>query len=183
MGRFSTLLAAIGIASLGVAGGGAFALATASGGSITVCIRHSGGTLYTARSCAKHDKKLSWNKVGPRGLQGPPGVPGTAGVNGTNGTNGSNGATNVVLRISTKSVGPGGSVFGTANCNPGERATGGGAVLDTESSQTQVEGSEPTVSTDEQPKAGEIPDGWETGLFNGTAGTETATFYVVCASP
>lgn len=68
-------------------GGGAYAAAS-SNNTVTVCVKHSGGELYQAKKCAKHDKKLSWNEkgvagstgaVGAAGAPGAPGTPGAAG--------------------------------------------------------------------------------------------------------
>jgi hypothetical protein len=39
-------------------------------------VSHTGGTLYKAKKCAKHDTRLSWNKVGPQGPPGANGAPG-----------------------------------------------------------------------------------------------------------
>jgi hypothetical protein len=50
-----------------IAAGGGYALAASSRNTITVCVRHRGGTLYEARRCAAHDAKLTWNKQGPPG--------------------------------------------------------------------------------------------------------------------
>jgi hypothetical protein len=63
------------VAMLAVAAGAAFA-AMSGGGTISVCVHHSGGGLYRANKCARHDKKLSWNVQGPRGAQGVTGPPG-----------------------------------------------------------------------------------------------------------
>jgi hypothetical protein len=79
MRGLSKCAAALGAAALLVAGGGAYALASASGGTITVCVSHTDGTLYKATKCRKHDKKLSWNKQGLPGQQGPKGDTGAAG--------------------------------------------------------------------------------------------------------
>ncbi|MBV9417689.1 MAG: hypothetical protein JO363_22070 [Solirubrobacterales bacterium] len=85
MRRLSMLTAALGAAALILAGGGAYALASASSGTITVCVKHGDGSLYKAGKCARHDKQLSWNKqgvpgaTGPQGPQGPQGVQGPAG--------------------------------------------------------------------------------------------------------
>lgn len=71
--------AAIGgaLAALLVAGGG-YAIATGAPGTINACVHKHGGGIYLGR-CARHDRKLSWNTVGPQGLPGPPGQPGPAG--------------------------------------------------------------------------------------------------------
>jgi hypothetical protein len=76
-------VAAAGILVALIASGG---YALASGGSskkITVCVSHKGGTLYKAKRCAKHDKKLTWNK---QGIQGVPGQPGGTGPQGPGAT-------------------------------------------------------------------------------------------------
>jgi len=56
--------------------GGAYALGS-RGGTITTCVHRHGGGLYVARRCSKHDKKLSWNTVGPTG---PAAAAGPAGL-------------------------------------------------------------------------------------------------------
>lgn len=89
MGRVSRSALVLGVAVLVLAGGGAYALASSlSGGTITVCVHHKGGTLYKARTCAKHDKKLSWNKQGPAGATGATGPKGAIGATGATGTQG-----------------------------------------------------------------------------------------------
>jgi hypothetical protein len=89
MGRLSKLGATLGITVLALAGaGGAYALASSNGGTITVCVKHTGGALYTAKKCARHDQQLSWNKQGPAGAtgaQGPAGTPGPQGAQGPQG--------------------------------------------------------------------------------------------------
>ena len=60
-------------------GSGGYALASSSGGTITVGVSHKRGTLYKAKKCAKGDKKLSWNKVGPQAPQGSSGATGPQG--------------------------------------------------------------------------------------------------------
>jgi hypothetical protein len=86
MGRFSKSGIAVGVAALAIAGGGAYALAASSGSTITVCVSHKGGMLYKAKGCAKGDKKLTWNRQGPKGSTGPRGMQGEPGNNGAPGT-------------------------------------------------------------------------------------------------
>jgi hypothetical protein len=189
MGRLSKSAAALGVATLLIVGGGAYAFASSSGGVITVCVNHSDGTLYRARKCAKFDKKLTWNELGPRGLQGPQGpqgpqgAQGPQGLPGTNGTNGTNGATNVVVRTATESVPSGGSSQMNVTCNPGERSTGGGVGLSEVSSASMVEASYPTGPLGGPAGAGQTPVGWFSGILNSLGITLTATHYAVCASP
>ena len=75
---------ALGVTAIVIAAAGG-AYAAGSGGAITVCVSHNGGSLYKAKACRKSDKKLSWNLTGP---QGPPGVQGIHGVQGTQGQRG-----------------------------------------------------------------------------------------------
>jgi hypothetical protein len=94
MQRLSKPAVALAATWLALASGGAYALASSSGATITVCVSHKTGTLYTAKQCARDDKKLSWNQrepqgpqrangpqgpQGPQGLQGLPGAPGQPG--------------------------------------------------------------------------------------------------------
>jgi hypothetical protein len=80
MGLLRRSVPALVCASLLIAGGGAYALASSGGGTITVCVSHNGGSLYKAKKCAKRDKSLSWNRVGSPGPQGGTGPAGMAGM-------------------------------------------------------------------------------------------------------
>src|SRR5436309_5735103 len=103
MSRFFPRAAtALGVAALLIVGGGAYALASSNGGTIRVCVNHKSGSLYKAGKCAKHDQKLSWNKLGPQGPtgatgatggQGPQGPTGATGGQGPQGPTGATGAT------------------------------------------------------------------------------------------
>ena len=86
MGRLSKSGIAVGVAALAIVGGGAYALAASSAGTITVCVSHKGGRLYKAKGCAKGDKKLTWNRQGPKGSTGQRGLQGLPGNNGAPGT-------------------------------------------------------------------------------------------------
>lgn len=79
MWRLSKPAAMLGAAAVLLAGGGAYALASSSDGKITACVKHRGGVLYRARKCQRHDRKISWNKVGREGPAGPAGPTGPAG--------------------------------------------------------------------------------------------------------
>jgi hypothetical protein len=46
------------------ASGGAYAATTGSSGTIVACVHHSGGGLYVAHKCARHDSHLTWNVAG-----------------------------------------------------------------------------------------------------------------------
>ncbi len=85
----------VGVVALLIAGGG-YALATAGSKTITACVHQHGGALYVAKKCAKHDTKLSWSKVGPRGPAGTKGNTGGQGLPGKPGAQGP-GATTLVF--------------------------------------------------------------------------------------
>jgi hypothetical protein len=82
---------AVGVIAVAAAAGGAYA-ATSKTTTINVCVRHSGGALYKAKKCAKHDKKLTWNQQGRIGPQGPKGSTGATGPQGPTGLQGTPGA-------------------------------------------------------------------------------------------
>jgi hypothetical protein len=88
MRGLSKSAATLGVAALVLAGGGAYALASSTGGTITVCVTHHGGTLYKAKKCAKHDSRLSWNKQGSAGAPGATGATGPQGPKGDTGPQG-----------------------------------------------------------------------------------------------
>jgi hypothetical protein len=87
--RRSAAVATMTLALMAIAAGVTFAASSSK--QITVCFRHKGGALYKAKSCAKHDSKLTWNATGPQGSAGMNGSNGTNGTNGTGGSNGING--------------------------------------------------------------------------------------------
>jgi hypothetical protein len=73
------------------ASGGAYAAVTASQATIVACVHNKGGGLYSAQKCARRDKRLTWNvigPVGPAGGQGPAGAQGSAGAKGSAGAQG-----------------------------------------------------------------------------------------------
>ena len=106
---------------------------------------------------------------GATGLQGAPGA---------NGANGANGATNVVVRQGTlSSVANGASGIVTAQCNAGERATGGGNSVSGLGGWQVIE-SFPTPGT-----AGSTPTGWRVDATNNTGSATNLVAIVVCASP
>jgi hypothetical protein len=83
MRRFSKSAVAFGIATLLVSAAAVYALASTGAKSISVCVKHTGGVLYRAKRCAKHDQKLTWNKRGPQGATGPTGHTGPQGPGAT----------------------------------------------------------------------------------------------------
>ncbi|HEX5900757.1 MAG TPA: hypothetical protein VFY32_15235, partial [Solirubrobacteraceae bacterium] len=85
----ATVLAIVALAL--AASGGALA-ASRSSDSITACVHKTGGGLYRAKHCAKHDSKLTWSTAGPRGVTGPQGPDGTKGDTGAQGPQGAPGS-------------------------------------------------------------------------------------------
>jgi hypothetical protein len=74
--RTSAMIA--GVLVLLVAVGGGYALGSSGHLLITVCVHKHGGGLYVGR-CARGDKKLQWNKLGPQGQPGNTGAQGDPG--------------------------------------------------------------------------------------------------------
>ena len=110
-----------------VAGGGAYALASSGGGTITVCVSHKGGALYRAKKCAKHDKQLSWNKQGPQGATGPRGLQGAPGTPGTPGPSHAYSSVSSSL-INMNATASGDTTVASVNVPAGSYAITGGAV-------------------------------------------------------
>jgi hypothetical protein len=82
----------VALVTLVLAAPGAYAATAVSSGTIVVCVRHSGGGLYSARRCARHDRRLASNLIGQPGAAGPRGPSGLPGSQGLKGNTGSQGA-------------------------------------------------------------------------------------------
>lgn len=183
------------VAALLMVGGGAYALASSNGGTVTVCVKHNGGTLYKAGKCAKHDKTLSWNKQGPQGLAGgtgatgPQGPQGRVGATGAQGQRGAAAVASVTTRIDDSggfgvSVAAGGTFTASVVCNPGEIATGGGGVSGVGGDPNQplsfvtIAASRPTPGTG-------TPTGWTVTFRNddSTPHILAHKVYVNCITP
>ena len=122
----------------------------------------------------------------PQGPPGPQGAQGTAGPAGPAGPAGAAGATNVVVRTASTSINANAVGAVIAQCNAGERATGGGALLSGHfnAAPATILRSYPTIGNSESaPSAGATPTSWTTRLLNPTGATATATGFVVCAAP
>ena len=81
----------IGLALVIATSGAAYAAVSASSPTITACVRHRGGVLYSGRKCARGDARLSWSATGPAGPHGPVGVQGPPGMIGPPGAPGPRG--------------------------------------------------------------------------------------------
>jgi hypothetical protein len=76
-------------------GGGAFAATTLVGrdGTITTCVNKRGAVRVTGpgKRCARRERRLAWNQIGPRGVTGPQGPQGPHGSQGPQGERGEQG--------------------------------------------------------------------------------------------
>jgi hypothetical protein len=122
--------------------------------------------------------QLPKGATGAQGAQGPKGDKGDPGTNGTNGANGANGATNVVVRRGIlESVANGTVGVVTAECQPGERATGWGNSISGSAGWQLIEAF-PTPSTE-----GATPTGYRVDALNGTGAANNLVAFVICAAP
>lgn len=174
-------------------GGGAYAVTGVPdrGGVFHGCVNNKTGVLRVvkpASSCHKAvrhgghrnpgESAIAWNQQGRPGLNGTSGTNGINGINGTNGSdgkNGANGATQVTVRTAVGTVAnPMEQSTALAECNTGERVTGGGASVGTSNG-----------SLYELDDSGPDGGGWLARARNtGNAGeTATVTAFVICASP
>lgn len=109
---------------------------------------------------------------------GPKGDAGGRGDKGDKGDRGESGATNVIVRQGPQVIPPvNGAVNTSAECNPGERAVGGGAgsTLGGGSGETILTGSTPRPITG-------TPTGWQVGV-SATSPNLVVRAYVICSSP
>lgn len=75
-----------------VIGGGLAIAASGGGGVIHGCSAKNGGALRIAAKCTRHERSVSWNRQGPRGVPGPRGAQGLRGLTGAQGPQGNTGA-------------------------------------------------------------------------------------------
>jgi hypothetical protein len=73
--------------------------------------------------------------------------------------------------------------MGAMQCQPGERATGGGAGYDSFGGDEFVNISHPIEADGTNPETGDIPTGWTAAIEHTSGGPKSAFGYVVCASP
>jgi hypothetical protein len=137
------------------------------------------------RSLVERDFKAGELPKGDRGARGPRGVRGAKGpkgdrgprgrrgAKGATGAKGAAGATNVTVRSTNFTPGASGSGNGTAACQSGERATGGGYTG--QGGTVTVEESRP------EPPSG-TATGWHVSASTSSP-TASVTVYAVCAAP
>jgi hypothetical protein len=120
-------------------------------------------------SLLSSDFKPGQLPAGPQGPQGPKGDPGEKGAKGEKGDAG---ATNLTRRAGTQvTVNAGSAAAANADCEPGERATGGGAF--SSRNDAWLSSSMPV---------GNPPTGWSV-VLRSPAGNAQLTAYVICAAP
>ena len=165
------------VALIAALGGTAFAAARITG-------RHVKDNSLTGRDIRNHSLTRKDFKGRLRGPRGPAGADGAQGPIGPPGQPGAPGATNVTIRIGNpvnfSGANPGNL---TASCANGERAVGGGINVagETDGNVTgaaRLIESYPTPAT-----AGATPTGWAFAITRDVPGTDSASAYVVCASP
>jgi hypothetical protein len=176
MKRISSIRAtpaiAAGIVGL-LIGGGGYAIAAGGGGKVNACVHKSNGGLYIKSKCQRGDRKLTWNKVGPRGATG---ATGARGATGAAGGTGPAGPVKLDTVTSAAIANPGMTQNGgSVSCPAGEFATGGG-----------ISGSAVTQSANASyplfdPATGHA-DGWDAFMNNTSATAATFHVYVICTT-
>ena len=135
------------------------------------------------KSLLKTDFKPGQIPAGAAGPAGPVGPPGTAGAPGANGAPG---ATSVVMRkgnvikITANSFGT-----SSANCLPGEKATGGGAFNQSQVAAMAITSSYPIPNGTDTATTltGVVATGWRVWVANNSGTTNAVQAYVMCVSP
>ena len=94
------------------------------------CVNNSSGTIHMLSSsdqtCANNEMRIEWNSVGPAGPQGPQGLKGDQGDPGPQGEPGPPGFPRIYTHAGSVTIPGGMSGWATANCDTGDKATGGG---------------------------------------------------------
>jgi hypothetical protein len=107
-------------------------------------------------------------------------------LKGPKGDKGDAGATNVVMRQgATVAVAGTNFASATADCQSGERATGGGVYNESNVSVLAVTSSYPTPNPTSPPATGngKVPTGWRVWVRNNGATPYEVNAYVICAAP
>lgn len=152
-------------------------MATATAASLIDGKRIKKGTVTSKQikngTITKSDISKKVSVVGPTGPQGAPGAPG---------------ATNIVVRrVTEPNIGTGLGSEATADCQAGEKLTGGGAawtnVAETDADTNSVISVSSPGSGNNPDGAGEPATGW-TGAGKNTSGSDkTFVVYALCAKP
>ena len=180
-GRLRSLLQpsnAIAVVALVAAlGGTAFAAARITG-------KHIKDNSLTGRDVRNHSLTKKDFKGKLRGPRGPAGINGSAGATGPTGPTGTAGATSVTIRIGSpvnfSGANPGNL---TASCANGERAVSGGVNVAGETDGNVTGAARMVESYPTPATAGAVPTGWAVAVTRDVPGTDSASAYVVCATP
>jgi hypothetical protein len=119
--------------------------------------------------------------AGAKGDRGDTAAKGDAGATGATGAAGAAGATTVRVRYVDIVTDDSSNGSGQADCNPGERATGGGvAMIDGIGANVTYfqPGGAPTPTGQ-----GVTPTGWTSSWYNTSGQTDTFRVYAICAAP
>ena len=144
--RFSRRLVVLGVGTLALAGGLAYASIPDSDGTIHACLLKSLEQVRiidpSEQQCRPNETPISWNQMGPTGATGPQGATGATGPQGATGATGPQGATGATgpsgppgglsnVQVVTATATPSSSGFATVfvNCPAGTTLTGGGADI------------------------------------------------------
>jgi hypothetical protein len=178
------------IALLVALSGAAYAAIPGSDGTIKGCyattdglllgIPHSKGDLRaidSAASCRAYEKLLTWNQQGRQGDPGPQGLKGDPGPQGLKGDAGPPGSSFSSVVVRSVNMGGRGQESGTASCNAGEFATGGGFFAGGWGA-VNVLNSHPTPPVD-----GAQPTAWTVDVTQETGAQIAGRVYAVCAAP
>jgi hypothetical protein len=126
-------------------------------------------------TCKGSETKLTWNQKGPKGDPGPQGPQGEPGAPGPQGPKGDPGLGTVQVRQVQATV-PAGELEGVdVDCQPGERATGGGFIYGSEELNAIVSRPQfdPSIRT---------PTGWNVTVRNHDGTNHVVFVFAVCAS-
>jgi hypothetical protein len=133
------------------------------------------------RSLLARDFKRGQLPGGPRGLKGDAGVPGPKGDKGDPGIPAPSAGANAIVRSVDFVVEANSQNGGFALCQPGERATGGGATPGgVTAGQIFPLQSVPSDAAGLVSNSGEAPRGWRVIMHNGTGSPSPSTVYAVC---
>ncbi len=142
------------------------------------------GTAYAGSKIGS--KQLKKNAVSTKKIKNNAVTSAKIANNAVTGAKLANGAVGVVMRQGPPvTFAPNDAKHVDANCNPGERATGGGVYNEAQVGTLVVTSSYPTPNPTSPPSTGDgtTPTGWRVWLKNNTAGSSyTINGYVVCTS-
>jgi hypothetical protein len=181
------------------------ALGSTTGETYYACVNNASGTIKMvseADTCSGNDMNVVWNQQGPQGVAGPQGEQGPAGPDGAEGPQGDTGPqgpqgdqgfqgdpgprgpvgpqgpagpTNLVVRNNITQVDPSTYRLLSVDCEPGEKATGGGAVTGFPDAPLLTSRPVSTIGTG--------PTGWAASTYNSsTSSSANFAVYVICAS-